>query len=106
MWCVRKRSWRKWRRRQPYTFPAVILLTVLLAAVGVGGALGWQQVAQRRHLAEEALFDGQALLRQRHPGADAISAGMSHDLEAAVKHGSTHVRVGTALLGRREPVFG
>jgi len=42
-------------------------------------------------------------VRDSHPGADAISAGMSHDLEAAVRHGSTHVRVGTALLGRRHP---
>lgn len=30
-----------------------------------------------------------------------LSAGMSADLEAAVKHGSTCVRVGTALLGQR-----
>lgn len=30
-----------------------------------------------------------------------LSAGMSGDLEAAVKHGSTCVRVGTALLGPR-----
>jgi pyridoxal phosphate enzyme (YggS family) len=30
-----------------------------------------------------------------------LSAGMSSDLEAAVKHGSTCVRVGTALLGQR-----
>lgn len=30
-----------------------------------------------------------------------ISAGMSNDLEVAVAHGSTRVRVGTALLGRR-----
>ena len=30
-----------------------------------------------------------------------LSAGMSGDLEAAVKHGSTCVRVGTALLGQR-----
>ncbi|OBF21298.1 YggS family pyridoxal phosphate enzyme [Mycobacterium kubicae] len=30
-----------------------------------------------------------------------LSAGMSNDLEAAVKHGSTCVRVGTALLGPR-----
>lgn len=44
-------------------------------------------------------------LRQHYAEADAISAGMSHDLEAAVKHGSTHVRVGTALLGRRQQVF-
>ncbi|MDZ4265879.1 MAG: YggS family pyridoxal phosphate enzyme, partial [Mycobacterium sp.] len=30
-----------------------------------------------------------------------LSAGMSGDLEAAVEHGSTCVRVGTALLGSR-----
>jgi uncharacterized pyridoxal phosphate-containing UPF0001 family protein len=30
-----------------------------------------------------------------------LSAGMSVDLESAVKHGSTCVRVGTALLGQR-----
>jgi PLP dependent protein len=36
-----------------------------------------------------------------HPGAAGLSAGMSNDLESAVKHGSTCVRVGTALLGRR-----
>jgi pyridoxal phosphate enzyme (YggS family) len=30
-----------------------------------------------------------------------LSAGMSSDLEAAVRHGSTCVRVGTALLGQR-----
>nr|WP_090343449.1 YggS family pyridoxal phosphate-dependent enzyme [Mycolicibacterium malmesburyense]CRL74437.1 alanine racemase domain-containing protein [Mycolicibacterium malmesburyense] len=30
-----------------------------------------------------------------------LSAGMSNDMEAAVKHGSTCVRVGTALLGQR-----
>ncbi|HEY2450670.1 MAG TPA: alanine racemase [Mycobacterium sp.] len=40
-------------------------------------------------------------IRQAHPGAVGLSAGMSNDLEAAVKHGSTCVRVGTALLGRR-----
>jgi pyridoxal phosphate enzyme (YggS family) len=30
-----------------------------------------------------------------------LSAGMSSDLEVAVKHGSTCVRVGTALMGQR-----
>ena len=45
-------------------------------------------------------------LRSAHPEAVAISAGMSADLEAAIASGSTHVRVGTALLGRRSPVFG
>ncbi len=36
-----------------------------------------------------------------HPDATALSAGMSGDLEAAVRHGSTCVRVGTALMGQR-----
>ncbi len=45
-------------------------------------------------------------LQRDHPGADAISAGMSGDLAEAIRHGSTHVRVGTALLGRRDPSFG
>lgn len=52
------------------------------------------------------LADIARALRAAHPAAQSISAGMSDDLEAAVKHGSTHVRVGSALLGRRGPVFG
>ena len=36
-----------------------------------------------------------------HPAADWLSAGMSDDLEAAVKGGATHVRLGTAVLGPR-----
>lgn len=42
-------------------------------------------------------------LRADHPDAAAISAGMSGDLEQAVAAGATHVRIGTALLGRRPP---
>lgn len=40
-------------------------------------------------------------IRRAHPGATELSAGMSDDLEAAVRHGSTCVRVGTALMGPR-----
>ncbi|WP_410612960.1 YggS family pyridoxal phosphate-dependent enzyme [Amycolatopsis sp. lyj-109] len=40
-------------------------------------------------------------LRKDHPNAAEVSAGMSHDLEQAITHGSTCVRVGTALLGGR-----
>ncbi|WP_214327797.1 YggS family pyridoxal phosphate-dependent enzyme [Nonomuraea sediminis] len=42
-------------------------------------------------------------LRERHPEAVMVSAGMSDDLVQAIAHGATHVRVGTALLGRRKP---
>jgi PLP dependent protein len=43
------------------------------------------------------------LLRD-HPEATWRSAGMSGDLEAAVRSGATHLRVGTALLGPRPPL--
>ena len=38
------------------------------------------------------------------PEATWISAGMSADLEAAIRHGATHLRVGTAILGSRPPL--
>jgi uncharacterized pyridoxal phosphate-containing UPF0001 family protein len=40
-------------------------------------------------------------LRVDHPTATAVSAGMSGDLETAVRYGATHVRIGSALLGMR-----
>ncbi|MFX0572941.1 YggS family pyridoxal phosphate-dependent enzyme [Nocardia nepalensis] len=42
-----------------------------------------------------------ALVRANHPEAVELSAGMSGDLESAIEHGSTCVRVGTALMGAR-----
>lgn len=47
------------------------------------------------------LAEAYARVRRDHPDATELSAGMSGDLEAAVAHGSTCVRVGTALLGGR-----
>jgi pyridoxal phosphate enzyme (YggS family) len=44
-------------------------------------------------------------LRAAHPGAAVVSAGMTADLEAAIRNGSTCVRVGTALLGDRPLAF-
>lgn len=39
-----------------------------------------------------------------HPAATILSAGMSGDLEEAIAHGATQVRVGGAILGSRPPV--
>ncbi len=44
-----------------------------------------------------------AAVRAVRADAAIISAGMSGDLEAAIEAGATHVRIGTALLGGREP---
>lgn len=40
-------------------------------------------------------------VRAAHPSAAVLSAGMSDDMESAIRYGATHVRVGTALLGNR-----
>lgn len=42
-----------------------------------------------------------AQLARQH-GLGKLSMGMSHDLEAAIEEGATHVRVGTALFGPRQ----
>jgi pyridoxal phosphate enzyme (YggS family) len=46
-----------------------------------------------------------AKVRAAHPAATVLSAGMSGDMESAIRHGATHVRVGTALLGNRPPLM-
>lgn len=48
-----------------------------------------------------ALAEVAGRIRAVHPGAVVISAGMSGDIEAAIRNGSTCVRVGTALMGDR-----
>ncbi|OBC09891.1 YggS family pyridoxal phosphate enzyme [Mycobacterium sp. 852013-50091_SCH5140682] len=40
-------------------------------------------------------------VQRDYPQRLGLSAGMSNDLEVAVRHGSTCVRVGTALMGQR-----
>ena len=38
-----------------------------------------------------------------HPGVQELSMGMSNDFAAAIAEGSTCVRIGTAIFGRRSP---
>jgi hypothetical protein len=45
-----------------------------------------------------------AMIRAEHPDATVISAGMSADLTEAIGYGATHVRIGSALLGKRPPL--
>ena len=64
------------------------LMTVAPLGMEPDQAFGaFHQVAQR--------------IRREHPNAVELSCGMSNDLESAIAHGSTCVRVGTALLGGR-----
>jgi uncharacterized pyridoxal phosphate-containing UPF0001 family protein len=68
-----------------------------LAGVMAVAPLDWTPVAAFQEVARCA-----ALVRAAHPEATVISAGMSGDLEEAVTCGATHVRVGSALLGKRQ----
>ncbi|WP_233266700.1 YggS family pyridoxal phosphate-dependent enzyme [Tomitella fengzijianii] len=58
-----------------------------------------------RQAGPDAAFARLAGIREsfttRHPQAAGLSAGMSSDLESAIAHGSTCVRVGTAIMGAR-----
>ena len=42
-----------------------------------------------------------ARFKNSHPGATALSAGMSSDFEVAIAYGATHLRVGSEILGSR-----
>lgn len=41
-------------------------------------------------------------LKSQYPSVDTLSLGMSNDLDKAVAHSSTMVRIGTAIFGARE----
>ncbi|MGS2587384.1 YggS family pyridoxal phosphate-dependent enzyme [Streptomyces hebeiensis] len=57
--------------------------------------------AGRQRAAFERLVEVSSRMRVDHPAATMVSAGMSADLEEAVRAGATHVRIGTAVLGVR-----
>jgi len=59
---------------------------------------------ERAPEAFERLHELSGGVRAICPDATWISAGMSGDLEAAIAHGATHVRLGGAILGSRHLV--
>ncbi|HRW19763.1 MAG TPA: YggS family pyridoxal phosphate-dependent enzyme [Dermatophilaceae bacterium] len=67
----------------------------------LGGVMGVAPLGGDPDRAFARLREASVAIRSRHPQADWISAGMSGDLEAAVRNGATHLRVGSAILGSR-----
>jgi pyridoxal phosphate enzyme (YggS family) len=68
----------------------------LMTVAPLSGAYAGQPRA-----AFDRLVEISSRLRETHPAANMVSAGMSQDLDEAVAAGATHVRVGTAVLGVR-----
>ena len=79
------------------------IATAIEAADGL--ALGGVMAVAPLGVAPETAFASLRAIsdtaREISPAATIISAGMSGDLEAAVRNGATHLRIGTALLGNR-----
>jgi len=71
------------------------------AGLQLAGLMAIPPLGAEPDVAFSALATEHRRVMQKHPTAIDLSAGMSGDLEAAVRHGSTCVRVGTALLGER-----
>jgi PLP dependent protein len=72
----------------------------------LGGVMAIAPLSMAPADAFARLLASAAAVRAVRPAATVISAGMSGDLEAAVEAGATHLRIGTALLGDREPRVG
>jgi PLP dependent protein len=85
----------------------VLELSAALAESGslaLGGVMAVAPLDGDADRAFERLHQVAVAVRSAYPEAVMVSAGMSGDLEAAIAHGATHLRVGTALLGSRPPL--
>jgi pyridoxal phosphate enzyme (YggS family) len=84
--------------------PALAEAVAGAAALRLRGVMAVAPLGADPHAAFAVLPGLLAQVRGVEPAADVVSAGMSGDLEAAVAGGATHLRVGTAILGRRPPL--
>lgn len=84
--------------------PALADETAGLPGLRLAGVMGVAPLGGDPERAFALLREAGEALRAQHPGAVVMSAGMSGDLEQAVRAGATHLRVGTALFGHRGPL--
>ncbi|MFI6905469.1 YggS family pyridoxal phosphate-dependent enzyme [Nonomuraea sp. NPDC050394] len=87
----------------PADVPALADVIAAAGNLRLGGVMAVAPLGEDPGKAFGRLREIALALQSRHPGAAMVSAGMSGDLSEAVANGATHVRVGTALLGRRKP---
>ena len=68
------------------------------------GLMSVAPLGEKPELAFARLADIRVDFLKLNPHAKILSAGMSDDLEAAILHGATHLRIGSALLGERPKI--
>ena len=86
---------------RPEDVPALAAEVVASEGLVLRGVMGVAPLGSDPGPAFARLAEVAAAVRGVEPEADRISAGMSADLEEAIAHGATHVRVGSAILGER-----
>lgn len=89
---------------QPAEVPEIAAAIAVAGGLELLGVMAVAPLGADPDAAFARLAEVSAELRRNHPGASAISAGMSGDLEAAIRHGATHLRVGSDVLGPRPAV--
>ncbi|MEU4197540.1 YggS family pyridoxal phosphate-dependent enzyme [Kribbella sp. NPDC026611] len=89
---------------EPAAVPELAAEIAAADGLELGGVMAVAPLGADPAEAFTGLQDVASRLRSDHPGAGWISAGMTGDLEAAIAHGATHVRLGRALLGTRPPL--
>ncbi len=67
-----------------------------------GGVMAVAPINMAPDVAFAQLLNIAGQIQENHPTAKIISAGMSEDFESALRNGATHLRIGSALLGKRE----
>ena len=67
------------------------------------GVMGVAALDRDPRIDFETIAKASQLLQKQHGGANHISAGMSHDWAEALEFGATHLRIGTAITGTRNP---
>jgi PLP dependent protein len=89
----------------PQELPELVSLVASLPKLQLRGLMAvppaTDDPAQQRQWFKH-LHDLMLALQADYPSINVLSMGMSEDLEAAIREGSTHIRVGTALFGARQ----
>jgi pyridoxal phosphate enzyme (YggS family) len=85
----------------PADVPALVERVQQADGLVLRGVMGVAPLGGDPGTAFASLADVAADVRRLEPGATWVSAGMSADLEHAVRHGATHLRIGSAVLGPR-----
>jgi pyridoxal phosphate enzyme (YggS family) len=84
--------------------PALADLVAAEPALELGGVMAVAPLEGDPDAAFARLWEVATRIQAAHADATWVSAGMSEDLEAAIRHGATLLRVGSAILGSRPPL--